>query len=121
MAYDAMGCLGRLNPMPELPLQGVYGILDTGGTEEPCNAGWMYIGSSVDCHRRHRQHDYLLRRGRHHCLALQDGCSGIDGVRWRFVLLEEIERRLDLLDCEWAWRKRTVRCFNPVDGSFFLP
>ena len=42
---------------------GVYKIVSPSGK--------MYIGSSVALQRRWRQHERALRRGEHHCIALQ--------------------------------------------------
>jgi hypothetical protein len=97
------------------PIQGVYCILDTGGDEEPCNAGWMYVGSSEDCYHRYLKHDSDLRRGCHHCGLLQGCCTGIDDNRWRFVVLEEVDYKLLLLERERFWLQRTVQCFNRED------
>jgi hypothetical protein len=98
-----------------LPIQAVYCILDTGGDDEPYNAGWIYVGSSDDCHRRKREHDRDLRRGRHHCKFLQDCSRGIDGKRWRFIVLEEVEDFFALRQREAWWRSRAVKCFDVED------
>jgi hypothetical protein len=82
-----------------MQIRGIYGIVDT---KEPC----VYIGRSVDCWRRRRQHDRALRRGGHHNFPLSGGCPGIDGDRWQFVILERVPPGVSLRQREREWIDR---------------
>jgi hypothetical protein len=74
----------------------------------------MRVGQSCDIHRRcYVQHHAELRRGAHKCLELQNDCSGIDGDRWRVLVLEEIPNRLEeMLTAESWWRARVQNEFE---------
>jgi hypothetical protein len=79
-------------------VQGIYAIVKTD------DDWWMYVGQSNDIWRRICEHDRRLRRGDHPCFELLADCTGIDGVRWRVLLLEEVKNRWDLAYRERWWR-----------------
>ena len=79
-------------------IQGVYAIVDTADW-------WMRIGVSTDIWRRcYIEHDGALRRGSHPCLELQSDCTGIDGRRWRVLVLKEVRNLSRLRMLEKWWR-----------------
>jgi len=73
----------------------------------------MRVGSSSNIHRRcYTQHDGALRRNSHPCLALQNACTGIDGDRWRILVLEEVPEGMDLRSVEKWWRSHVENEFE---------
>lgn len=99
----------RLRWLPRVPrihVQGVYAIVDT-------NDWWMRVGQSGDVWRRcHVEHHGKLRRYSHPCLELQNDCSGIDGSRWRVLLLEDVQRGGNLRMRERWWRSHVKSDFE---------
>jgi group I intron endonuclease len=64
--------------------------------------GAAYVGGSITIVSRYTTHRMLLRRGTHHCPALQSRWSGTPESEWEFVILEECGRR-ELLKREQWW------------------
>ena len=77
----------------------VYEIVDT-------RTGARQIGATENFWRRIRQHDYDLRRGRHHNYALSAECRGIDGQRWIARIVERVPRDRSLWARERDWIAR---------------
>jgi hypothetical protein len=91
---------------PRSDVQGVYALVDT--TE-----WWMRVGLSQDVWRRcFIDHDRALRRGAHSCMELQNDCRGIDGARWRVLLLETVSDSFVLRRRERWWRGCLEREFE---------
>lgn len=73
----------------------------------------MRIGSSNNIWRRcYVEHDRALRRGSHPCLELQNDCTGIDGGRWRVLILEEVRGMWRLRIREAWWRAHVKQEFE---------
>ncbi|SAK83948.1 GIY-YIG catalytic domain protein [Caballeronia arationis] len=73
---------------PRTSYCGVYIII-----HEP--SGLMYVGSSGDLHTRIRQHEWNLRRGAHHCAALQEAYRESPAIRIKSVLTDTREDAYD--------------------------
>ena len=91
----------------------IYQIVIAGGSR-------TYVGSAHNLVYRKRAHLSLLRKGTHHCRALQNAVNkyGIDAVSW--VVLEEIEDRASLIAREQVWLDSLKgRLYNksPTAGS----
>jgi hypothetical protein len=83
---------------PIVRVQGIYAIVDTANQE-------MRVGFSRDVWRRcYVEHHGKLRRGNHPCLLVQNDCTGIDGDRWRVLLLESVADGSRLRVRERWWR-----------------
>lgn len=74
----------------------IYQIVVAGGSR-------TYIGSANVLAGRRRSHLHLLRKGAHHCRALQNAVNkyGIDSLRW--VILETVDDRSKLIEREQVW------------------
>lgn len=129
--YDRTRKQGKKPPQQRVPRVGVLGVPMDGsytpvqraskgvagcGVYEIVHvpSGRRYVGASKDLQTRFRQHRTDLRRGIHHCKALQDAWSGADEGCFEFVVscacapedLEAFERAL------WLARRRENTFFN---------
>jgi group I intron endonuclease len=91
----------------------IYQIVIAGGS---CT----YVGSAHSLKYRQRGHLSLLRKGTHHCRALQNAIKkyGFDAISW--VVLEEVEEREQLIAREQVWLDSLKgRLYNksPTAGS----
>lgn len=91
----------------------VYQIVIAGGSR-------IYVGSAHNLIYRKRAHLSLLRKGTHHCRALQNAVSkyGLDAISW--IILEETEERETLIEREQVWLDSLKgRLYNksPTAGS----
>jgi hypothetical protein len=101
-----MRAISWLPRRPAVRVQGIYAIVDT-------SDWWMRIGFSKDIWRRcYVDHNRALRRDSHPCLALQNDCTGIDGRRWRVLVLEEVRQSWRLGDRERWWRAHVQNEFE---------
>lgn len=75
-------------------------------------SGRCYIGSSVHISGRWADHLSRLRRGIHHCAALQAAWNldGPEAFGWQ--ILETIEQRCDLIPAEQRWLDDTSLAYN---------
>jgi hypothetical protein len=89
------------------PLSVIYAILDT-------RDGDVYFGHTENAYRRRWSHDVRLRRQTHCNYLLRDACPyGIDGRRWRFLVLEEVPEGLARrLARERWWIEHVPDCIN---------
>jgi group I intron endonuclease len=74
----------------------IYRILVLGGSKS-------YIGSTNYFASRKGEHLHLLRRGRHHCRALQNSFNKYGEQSFIWVILEEVEDASGLLQREQFW------------------
>jgi group I intron endonuclease len=74
----------------------IYQIRIDGGSK-------TYVGSAHNLTYRKRSHLSLLRKGAHHCRALQNAVKkyGFDAISW--IVLEEVADRALLIEREQAW------------------
>lgn len=74
----------------------IYQIVVAGGSR-------TYIGSARDLGYRRRAHLHLLRKGTHHCRALQNAVTkyGIDAISW--TILEDDIAESMLIEREQVW------------------
>ena len=77
----------------------------TAGTYEIRNKldGMAYGGNSGHIEQRWKEHLYLLRGNRHHCIRLQRAWNKYGEAVFEFVILEEIEDPDERLAAEQVW------------------
>jgi group I intron endonuclease len=66
-------------------------------------SGLAYIGSSIRMERRMASHRSSLRRGRHHCSALQSAWDAYGEQAFRLEVLECVNDETHLADLERRW------------------
>lgn len=91
----------------------IYQIWIDGGSR-------TYVGSAHNLTYRKRSHLSLLRKGTHHCRALQNAVKkyGFDAISW--IVLEEVDDRTSLIEREQAWldsMKGKLYNKSPTAGS----
>ena len=75
----------------------------------------MYVGSTIDLHKRHIDHLAMLRNGRHDCKALQEAWEFDGEARFSFLLLEECNPiRLVLEQHEQFWLDAYPLIYNTI-------
>lgn len=79
--------------------------------------GRAYVGSSIDLHKRWREHRWQLRRGFHHAPALQALWSSSGEAAFRFEVLAETPS--ELLICEQQWIDRVRAAGLLLNASEF--
>lgn len=97
---------------PRGKIMGVYEIWNTINDKK-------YIGSSVDCRRRRRQHASLLRHNKHQNPILQEDFNGTGEFAFVFLLLEIVEDRAKLVETEQKWMDKINPEYNinPLAGN----
>jgi hypothetical protein len=83
--------------------------------------GLAYIGSLVRMEARMASHRSSLRRGRHHCRALQSAWDAHGESAFRFEALEYVNDEAALADLERRWtnamRDQAGGTFNRVTAG----
>ena len=75
----------------------------------------FYVGSAVDLKRRKSRHFSELRNNRHNNKHLQAAWNKYGAAAFIFVVVEEVESSVNVLDIENTWLKTHVGkdyCYN---------
>lgn len=76
-----------------MQVSGIYAL-------ECVTTGERYIGSAVNIARRWERHRYALKKQQHHSWKLQQAWNKHGAEAFRFVVLEEVSEKADLLSAE---------------------
>lgn len=71
--------------------------------------GKSYIGSSVNVYKRWSNHKYLLKKGKHHNIKLQNSWNKYKEINFKWAFIEPVIDINILLKREQSW----INIFNP--------
>jgi group I intron endonuclease len=74
--------------------------------------GNQYIGSSKNSYVRKKTHFNLLRRGAHHSIVLQRAFDKHGEDKFKFVVVEEVDANIDLIEREQWWLDNANCSYN---------
>jgi len=72
--------------------------------------GWCYIGSTNNYNSRKKQHLYLLKNNKHHCMLLQQEYN--NKSNFIFSLLEQVDERYRYISEEWYITLNINKVYN---------
>jgi len=84
----------------------------------------FYVGSTINHRRRRWEHWDSLKKGQHHCAALQAAWNEFGEDAFEFEVLEEVPESADLATIEETYLMRHVgstKCYNTAESAHQSP
>lgn len=88
---------------------GVYAIINQSNKR-------VYIGSSETIRTRCLKHEYLLKKGRHHCKLLQSDYNL--GYSFKVIVLEKVSMKWNQIEDWYSFQRNRIELLNIIEAKY---